>query len=66
MLRYLFEQEGLDHRPIPFNGWTREYLIILEESTGQQDRFGMPGPHLSVSELATQSYLNNCEFYGIL
>ncbi|HZV48120.1 MAG TPA: 1-phosphofructokinase family hexose kinase [Thermodesulfovibrionales bacterium] len=50
MLRYLFEQEGLDHRPIPFNGWTRESLAILEESTGQQYRFGMPGPHLSEAE----------------
>ena len=50
MLRYLFEQEGLDHRPIPHNGWTRENLVILEESTGQQYRFGMPGPHLSEGE----------------
>ena len=50
MLRYLFEQEGLDHRPIPFNGWTRENLVMLEESTGQQYRFGMPGTHLSEVE----------------
>jgi hypothetical protein len=33
MLRHLLEQEGLDHRPIPSNGWTRESLVILEEST---------------------------------
>src|SRR3972149_4965585 len=42
MLRSLFKQEGLDHRPIPFNGWTRENLVVLEETTGQQYRFGMP------------------------
>lgn len=50
MLRYIFEQEGLDHRPIPIKEWTRENLIILEESTGQQYRFGMPGPQLSNKE----------------
>jgi 6-phosphofructokinase 2 len=50
MLHYLLEQEGLAHRPIPFNGWTRESLVMLEESTGQQYRFGMPGPHLSDAE----------------
>jgi len=50
MLRLLFEQEGLNHRPVPFNGWTRENLVILEESTGQQYRFGMPGPQLSEAE----------------
>jgi 6-phosphofructokinase 2 len=50
MLQHLFEQEGLDHRPILFNGWTRENLVMLEESTGQQYRFGMPGPHLSEAE----------------
>lgn len=50
MLRYLFDQEGLDHRPILSNGWTRENLVMLEESTGQQYRFGMPGPHLSEAE----------------
>ena len=50
MLQFLFDQEGLTHRPIPFNGWTRENLVMLEESTGQQYRFGMPGQALSDKE----------------
>ncbi|MFN3396582.1 MAG: 1-phosphofructokinase family hexose kinase [Thermodesulfovibrionales bacterium] len=46
MLQFLFDQEGLTHRPITIKGWSRENLIVLEESTGQQFRFGMPGPEL--------------------
>ena len=46
MLQFLLDQEGLTHRPVQVNGWSRENLIILEESTGQQYRFGMPGPVL--------------------
>ncbi|MCG2813849.1 MAG: hexose kinase, partial [Thermodesulfovibrionales bacterium] len=44
------DQEGLTHRPVPVKGWSRENLVMLEESTGQQYRFGMPAPHLSESE----------------
>lgn len=47
MLQFLFDQEGLTHRPVPVKGWSRESLSVLEESTGQQYRFGMPGPELS-------------------
>ena len=50
MLQFLFDQEGLTHRPVPVKGWSRENLVMLEKSTGQQYRFGMPGPHLSESE----------------
>ena len=46
MLQFLLDQEGLTHRPVQVNGWSRENLIVLEESTGQQYRFGMPGPVL--------------------
>lgn len=49
-LRLLLEQEGLSHRPIEVAGWTRENLIVLESATGQQYRFGMPGPELSDKE----------------
>lgn len=49
-LKALLEQEGLDHRPILIEGMTRENLVVLEESTGQQFRFGMPGPVLSDEE----------------
>jgi 6-phosphofructokinase 2 len=55
MLQFLFDQEGLTHRPVPVKGWSRENLIVLEESTGQQYRFGMPGP--DVGEEEWQRYL---------
>jgi 6-phosphofructokinase 2 len=49
-LKELLDQEGLNHRPLPIEGITRENLVILEESTGQQYRFGMPGPELQMQE----------------
>jgi len=49
-LKELLDQEGLDHRPFPIKGLIRESLVILEESTGQQYRFGMPGPELQEKE----------------
>ncbi len=45
-LKDLLDQEGITHRPLPIEGMTRESLVILEESTGQQFRFGMPGPEI--------------------
>lgn len=45
-LQFLLGQEGLKHRPVSVKGWTRENLIVLETGTGQQYRFGMPGPEL--------------------
>lgn len=50
MLQFLFDQEALNHRPVPVKGWSRENLIVLEEATGQQYRFGMPGPDLGEEE----------------
>jgi 6-phosphofructokinase 2 len=44
MLKDLLDQEGLNHQPFLIEGMTRENLIVLEESTGWQFRFGMPGP----------------------
>lgn len=49
-LQELLDEEGLNHRPFFIEGVIRESLIILEESTGQQYRFGMPGPRLSREE----------------
>ncbi len=46
LLKDLLDQEGLNHQPFLIEGTTRENLIVLEESTGQQYRFGMPGPTL--------------------
>ncbi len=49
-LQRLLDEEGLDHSPFEIEEWTRENLVIYEESTGQQYRFGMPGPNVSEKE----------------
>jgi 6-phosphofructokinase 2 len=49
-LQELLDREGLDHQPFPIEGLTRESLVILEESTGRQYRFGMPGPEFQEQE----------------
>jgi 6-phosphofructokinase 2 len=49
-LKDLLDREGITKRPLPIKGMIRESLVILEESTGQQFRFGMPGPILSDEE----------------
>lgn len=49
-LSELLQHEGLDCRPIPVDGWTRENLVVLEESSGLQFRFGMPGAPLGDNE----------------
>ena len=49
-LQELLDQEGLNHRPFPIEGLIRESLVILEESTGRQYRFGMPGPEFQEKE----------------
>lgn len=49
-LRDLLEEERISHRPVTIEGTTRESLVVLEESTGQQFRFGMPGPVLKNEE----------------
>lgn len=46
----LLQQEGLTCRPIPAKGWTRENLVVLEDSSGLQYRFGMPGTSLGDNE----------------
>lgn len=49
-LTELLDEEGITHRPVPIEGTTRESLVVLEESSGQQFRFGMPGPVLADDE----------------
>lgn len=46
----LLQQEGLACLAIPVDGWTRENLVVLEESSGLQFRFGMPGSPLADKE----------------
>jgi sugar/nucleoside kinase (ribokinase family) len=65
-LKALLDQEGLDHRPFPIEGLMRESLVILEESTGRQYRFGMPGPEFQKKEW--EQFLDageSCHFGGI-
>ncbi|WP_407356343.1 1-phosphofructokinase family hexose kinase [Methanolobus sp. WCC5] len=50
MLHDLLEEEEVDQLMFPIKGSTRENLIVLEESTGRQFRFGMPGPQLETHE----------------
>lgn len=50
MLRDLLDAEKITHRPIAIKATTRENLTILEKSSGQQFRFGMPGPEITDDE----------------
>lgn len=50
MLDELLDREAIPREHIETEAWTRENLIIFEESTDQQFRFGMPGPRLKESE----------------
>ncbi len=46
----LLEAEKINIRPITCKGHTRENLIVFEQSTGKQFRFGMPGPLVEKEE----------------
>lgn len=50
LLNELLEKEKISHQPIPIKGTIRENIIIFEESTSLQYRFGMPGPVLCEEE----------------
>jgi 6-phosphofructokinase 2 len=50
-LEELLDREGLAQVPIPIAEETRENFTVLEETSGQQYRFGMPGPTLTPEEL---------------
>lgn len=51
LLRDLLDGEGIEHQPIEIQDCTRENLIVYEKSSGQQFRFGMPGPNLTEAEI---------------
>jgi 6-phosphofructokinase 2 len=46
----LLAEEGQEHHALPVSGWTRENFIVYEGQSGQQYRFGMPGPELTEDE----------------
>ncbi|MBP6819952.1 MAG: 1-phosphofructokinase family hexose kinase [Acidobacteria bacterium] len=49
-LKQLLTDEAIQHQPLPIKDWTRESFAVLEESTGLQYRFSLPGPHLQTAE----------------
>ncbi|MBD3384095.1 hexose kinase [candidate division KSB1 bacterium] len=58
-LEQLLEKERIEYRAVDIRGETRQNLIVNEESSGQQYRFGMPGP--DVTETEWQQCLNQIE-----
>jgi 6-phosphofructokinase 2 len=50
MLDELLREAELDRQLISIDDWTRENLIVYEEHSEQQFRFGMPGPDMSEEE----------------
>jgi 6-phosphofructokinase 2 len=46
----LLEEEGVEYWAGETRSWTRENLMVMEDSTGDQFRFGMPGPALEEQE----------------
>lgn len=50
LLKRLLDGEGVPHTPMAVDGWTRENLNVLEEVSGRQFRFCMPGATLGDRE----------------
>lgn len=46
----LLKEEGVDYWTVKTRNWSRENLMVMEDSTGNQYRFGMPGPETDESE----------------
>lgn len=46
----LLGEEGVDFRAINTKNWTRENLMVMEDNSNNQYRFGMPGPELYEAE----------------
>jgi 6-phosphofructokinase 2 len=52
LLMRLLAREGVRHRAVPVAGWTRENVNVLEDVSGRQFRFCMPGHTLAPAEWA--------------
>lgn len=46
----LLRTEGVPHAPIPIDGFTRESFAVVEQQSGRQYRFILPGPRLTEAE----------------
>jgi 6-phosphofructokinase 2 len=49
-LQVLLTAEGVAQLAVPTEGWTRENFVVVDTSTQQQYRFGMPGTWLGPTE----------------
>jgi 6-phosphofructokinase 2 len=50
LIRNLLDREGVRHHPIAIDGFTRESLAVEDRQTGQQFRFILPGPEVSMRD----------------
>ncbi len=50
LLKNLLRHEGVEFRQVEIAGQTRENFIVREETSGQQFRFGLPGPTMREEE----------------
>jgi 6-phosphofructokinase 2 len=50
LLRHLLDQERIPALPVPISEETRENFTVLEDLSGRQYRFVLPGPRLSERE----------------
>ncbi|AMM50673.1 phosphofructokinase [Rufibacter sp. DG15C] len=50
LLGKLLKEEGVSYREFKCDHWTRENLMVFETASGQQYRFGMPGPSVAEAE----------------
>jgi 6-phosphofructokinase 2 len=50
LLQHLLTEEGIAQHPIETTNWTRENFIVVDASTNQQYRFGMPGREITAAE----------------
>jgi len=49
-LKDLLDREAINYEALPIEGETRENLMVFETSSGNQYRFGMPGPEVKEHE----------------
>lgn len=62
MFEELLREEGVEQHPIAIAARTRENFIVVDATTNQQYRFGMPGPELQEKEWqACLDYLENAD-----
>jgi 6-phosphofructokinase 2 len=50
LLQKLLNLEYINQLPVECKNWTRENFVVVETSSNQQFRFGMPGPALAEEE----------------